>query len=795
MRTLILLGLLAFAGNLIATALPNVKVSLTGTIITDTKAPLEYATVSVFSVDSSLVDGTVTNEQGSFELNLPTGTYRLQFEFLGFTTHSMNIELNRKTDLGPIEMSPDRLTLDAVEVTADKTQMNLLLDKKVFNVGTDLTSAGGSANAVLEQLPSVTVSIDGQVSLRGNSGVRILINGRPSAIADNNALDGIPAESIEKVELITNPSAKYEASGTAGIINIILKKNQQRGYGGTASFSVGYPKDLRANLNLNIRREKFNAFGSVGYRYSDYQGTGTLSRRSTLNEGATNLQQDRIQDRNDKNVTGFAGFDYNMSPTDVFTASYSLYDVINDDLAIIDFDYTDDNSAPLQTTRQTLDFLEPGKYQTIDLTYTKTLKKESEKLTFFAQNDFWTEPEYEDITFDESFPTMAQNLRYRTESLEGSRDYLLQVDYEGPAGENGKFEAGLRGETRIIYSDYLAEQNESGEWNPLAGFQNAFDYYERIGSGYLQYAWNKDALSFQVGLRNEYTVVRVENEASPENDVTKPYNRIFPSASASFKFSDETSTQLSFSKRIRRPYFGLLNPFGGIGDPNSIFRGNPNLDPTYTDRLEWNLIQRWEKLTLNPAIYASTSVDYFAFVINQSTENPFDLETGIISTLPVNLDRENRFGIELNLNYRPSDKLDLSGEIHYYGYQQRGEVEGRSFDIDYATWTGSLRSDIELPKDISFQATLRYQAQYKTVQSVRDPQYNLRLGLSKQWSKKFTLTANLSSPRQIIQSSFLPTFTENEVNKWTRWRGSLNFQYRFEKGAGARARRQRGSIR
>lgn len=795
MRTLILLGLLACAGNLTATALPAIKVSLTGTIITDAKTPLEYATVSVFGSDSSLVDGTVTDEQGMFELNLPTGTYRLQFEFLGFTTYRMEVALNRKTDLGVIEMSPDGLTLDAVEVTADKTQMNLLLDKKVFNVGEDLTSAGGSANTVLEQLPSVTVSIDGQVSLRGNSGVRILINGRPSAIADNNALDGIPAESIEKVELITNPSAKYEASGTAGIINIILKKNQQRGYGGTASVTAGYPRDLRANLNLNLRREKFNAFGSVGYRYSDYQGTGLLLRRSTLNEGATNLRQERLQDRNDKNVTGFAGFDYNLSATDVITASYSLYDVINDDLATVDFAYTDDNGAPLQTTRQTLDYLEPGKYQTIDLTYTKTMKKEGEKLTVFAQNDFWVEPEYEDVTFEESFPAMEQNLRYRTETVEGSRDYLLQADYESPAGKNGRIEAGLRGETRIIYSDYLAEQNVMGDWRSLPGFENAFDYYERIGSGYLQYAWNKDAFGFQLGLRNEYTVVRIENEAFPESDVTKPYNRIFPSASASFKFSDATSTQLSFSKRIRRPSFGLLNPFGGIGDPNSIFRGNPDLDPNYTDRLEWNLIRRWDKLTVNPAIYASTTVDYFAFVIDQSADNPFGLETGIITTIPVNLDRENQYGIEMNVNYRPTDDLNFAGEVNYYGYQQRGEVEGRSFDFDFATWTGSLRSGIDLPKDISFQATLYYQAQYKTVQSVRAPQYYLRLGLSKQWNKKFTLTANLSSPRQNAVTNALPTFTETEDSQWTRWRGSLNFQYRFEQGAGARERRQRGSIR
>ncbi|MEM9931703.1 MAG: outer membrane beta-barrel family protein [Bacteroidota bacterium] len=261
------------------------------------------------------------------------------------------------------------------------------------------------------------------------------------------------------------------------------------------------------------------------------------------------------------------------------------------------------------------------------------------------------------------------------------------------------------------------------------------------------------------------------------------------------RFTDLTSTQLSYSKRIRRPSFGLLNPFGGIGDPNAIFRGNPDLDPNYTDRLEWNLIRRWDKLTINPAVYASTTVDYFAFVVDQVTENPFGLETGIITTLPVNLDRENRYGLEVNLNYRPTESISLGGEVNYYGYQQRGEVEGRSFDFDFATWSGAFRSSINLPKDISFQSTLYYQARFKDVQTVRDPIYYLSLGLSKQWNRKFTLTANVRSPRYSLQTTTLPTFTERSEDRWTRWRASLNFQYRFENGAQARERRQRGSIR
>ena len=796
MRTLVMLALLAFAGKLSATSLPLLKHSLTGRVInTESNEPLEYATISVFSTDNSLIDGTVTDASGSFELELESGAYRLQIEFLGFETTEQSISLIQNMDLGDIGLGSNGLDLETVEVRAERSQMSLQLDKKVFDIGQDALSRGGSANQVLEQLPSVTVSAEGVVSLRGNSGVRVLINGRPSALANNNSLEAIPAESIEKVEIITNPSARYEAAGTAGIINIILKKERALGYGGTFSLNTGYPAEHRANLNMNFRAKRFNAFANGGYRYSNYRGRGDLSRRSTLDVPLANLDQIVDMDRNDKNYYAYLGMDYNFTESSVLTATYSLYDVINDDLTRTDINYTDQLGNPTRDWVQWLDYLEPGRYQQLDLIYSKDFATEGEKFTFYFKNDLWEETETEATGIEQSVPSVENILNYRTQTVESSRDHLLQADYERPLGEYGQLEVGIRGETRVISADYLAENNVNDQWVTLPGFDNDLDYFERIGSAYFQYNYRKDKWGLQLGLRNEYTYIKVENSAEGMMDFDKSYNRLFPSASASFRPSEVTSLQLSYSRRIRRPSFWQLNPFRGISDVSFLFIGNPDMDPAYTDRVEFNLVQRSDKLTINPAIYASTTTDYFESVVEQVEDNLFGLETGTITRQMINARRENRFGIELNTNYRPSDALNLAADFNYYGYQRRGQFEDRSFDFDFATWSAGLRMQLELPNDFSFQSRFSYDSAIKDVQSIRRAQSFWTGALSKQWNNKITLTLSTQSPRWSASNLFRPSFDQEEFFAWTGWRTSLNFQYRFEKGAGSASRRGRGSIR
>lgn len=782
-----MIGLLACAGNLLATALPNMKVSLSSIVVTDDGAPLEFATISALTTDSVLVDGTVTDEVGRFSLSLPKGDYLVRVEFLGFTTKEMTVSLQGNVELDPIVLSAG-VDLETVEVRADKSQMNLKLDKKVFNVGEDALAQGGSANEVLAQVPSVEVGATGVVSLRGNPSVRILINGRPSALADNNSLDAIPAGSIESVEVITNPSARYDASGTAGIINIVLKKDNQRGYGGSVRLGVGQPADFQAALNLNYRHEKFNAFANLGSRYANFRGSGDLQRTSTLNGVTTSLESLVDMDRNDKAWSAYTGFDYKLGEQATLTASYAIYDVINDDFTTTNYAYRGDVDRDLV---QGLDYLEPGTYHQIDIVYDKRFAQEGKRLAIYFNHDAWTEDETELTDLSELAPNAQQLLGYNTFSGESSSDFLLRTDYETKVGSYGKFETGFRLESRVISSDYFAKQNGA----ILLGFENELDYYEQVGGAYLQYGYEKDAFGLQLGLRNEYTAVRVENVQENQQDIKKNYNQLFPSLNASWKFTEVVSTQLSFSRRIRRPQFWQLSTFGGIRNPSFLFTGNPDINPSYSNRAELNLLARWEKVTINPAIYGSVTTDYFQNVLEQSPDNIFGFEDGTLLSSPINLDRETAFGIEVFASYRPTEALNFSGDIHYYGYQQRGMFEDRNFDFEFATWSGSIRAQLTLPWEVNLQGRFAYRAPRKDVQSIQRANYSGTIGLSRRWDRKLTVTLNARAPRYNASSDFRPSFVQEEYFQWTGWRFGATLQYRFEKGANADERRQRGSIR
>ncbi|MEO1256707.1 MAG: outer membrane beta-barrel protein, partial [Bacteroidota bacterium] len=344
-------------------------------------------------------------------------------------------------------------------------------------------------------------------------------------MANNNALESIPADNVEKIEIITNPSARYEAAGTAGIINIILKKETNRGYGGTLRLSTGVPNDHRASVNLNLRREKFSAFGTVGLRLSNYNGSGDLLRTSDLPNNFSRLERVIDMNREDRNIQAYGGFDYFINERNTFTTTYSVYHVVNDDQSRMDFELFDADDQPTEIWDQTLDYLEPGTYHQLDFSLAKTLPREGESLTFYFRNDLWNEEETEDTRMDATLPITEEILRYRTNTIESSRDHQLEVNYERPLGQNGNLEVGLRGETRVISSDYRAENRESGEWEIIPGFENEFDYFERIGAAYLQYRFNKEKWGLQFGLRNEYTHVRVESASEAVADCNTYQNR------------------------------------------------------------------------------------------------------------------------------------------------------------------------------------------------------------------------------------------------------------------------------
>ncbi len=792
MKKILLWSILAIAGTLAATPM-LAQYRLKGQIVDANQQPLEYATVSAFDADSNLVDGTISNAAGLFSLELAEGDYQLAINFIGYANLNRQIELTQNIDLQQIVLKSDEVLLEGVEVTAAQSQMQLQLDKKVFNVGKDLLSRGGTATEILDNVPSVTVEPSGTVSLRGNSGVTILINGKPSALARNNALSSIPASSIEKVEVITNPSARYESAGNAGIINIVLKADKRRGFNGSATISAGVPADFRPTFSFNLRREKINFFGNVGARYANFIGRRDSERQNFEENIASSFSSDTEQDRNDKAAFGFVGFDYFIDDLHTLTASYSNYSVINTDTEQTDFVFLDAQQEVVQDWQQTFNYREPESYNQIDISFAKKfITEENKKLNITLQHDFWVNDEMEDIRIQENFPTEEERLRLRTHTIESSRDYLLQADYVFPIGKNGTFESGIRAETRVIKSDFLAEHRPDEVWQIYQNFDNELNYFERIGGAYVQYGQRLDKVSYLLGLRSEYTFIGIDLLDQP-GDVEKTYTRFFPTANVSYQVQEGTSAQISYSRRIRRPQFWQLNPFAGLSDPNQIFQGNPDLDPAYTDRVELNAVQTSEKWTINPALYYSRTLDYFGFYYRQR-------EDGVVLNSPINLEMEENYGAELLINFRPTDALSFNGEWNGFLFDQTGQFQDQNFDFRAATWSSRLTMNYRFWKNLTLQARGNYQAAYEDAFTKRKPILFADFGLSKQlWKDKLTLTLNVRNAfdsrwyRSTVRQT---TFTQENNQAWNVRRFGIELSYQFQQGEERfQNRRARGSIR
>ena len=806
MKPFLLAGALATASALLATPLPlptapRAAVELTGRIIdAEARLPLEFATVSVFTLDSALVTGASTDSLGGFRVSVPKGEYRVVAEFIGYVAATRELTVRRGLDLGDFVLTADAVALDGATVTAQRSRLSLKLDKQVFDVAADITSAGGSANEVLENVPSVDVSPEGVVSLRGSSGVKILINGKPSTLADNNALQSIPAENIAKVEIITSPSARYEASGVGGIINIVLRDDSSRSVGGQVSASVGVPTDGRLNGSFSASEKEWTVFGNAGLRYSEYFSTGAADRRSLLATGTQLLREDLTQDRSDRAWNAYGGFDYRPDAATTLSASYSHYYQLDDDLSDVTYDYRDGDGQLRRTLGQELSLRKPARYNQIEVSVSRELRGTDRKLFVLFQNDFWSSDEREGTTLTERFPADQLAFLLETDNRQSSRDYLLQADYEQPLGAHGKLELGLRGETRVISSDYLAEQVKDGERGVFLGFDNEVDYHEHIGAAYAQYAYENGPWGVQAGLRNEYSAIRVERanaEASGVGggggappDIVKRYNNLFPSATVSREWSERWSANVSYTSRIRRPGFWTINPFGGVNNPNEIRLGNPDIDARFVDAFEVKALYNGDELTVNPFFR-------LAYVHNFYDQYATQDSTGLVRLLQIDLDRETQIGGGLTFTYRLTDDWQVNGEGYLSRFVQRGAYEGVDFGNAFMMQSLQVGFRGRLPADIRCEATLDYWGGQRYAQFFNNPVTALRAGASRKFlDDRLQLSLNvrnLFGLQKFSGGSSRASFTNTYERVWQRERWLLTAAWDI--GKDVRQRRARGRIR
>lgn len=618
--------------------------------------------------------------------------------------------------------------LKAVDITVIKSSVELKEGKKVFNVGTDIISKGGNATDVLSNVPAVNVDAQGNISLRDNPAVRILINGKPSQLTANNGLRQIPASGIEKVEVITNPSAAYEAQGSAGIINIILKKNTMLGFSASLQAGLGHPLNNSANLNTSYKTGKVNLFSNIGYRKQAYFMEEQMTRVN-YDPAGTLLQTNTM--RSGFSVANFyAGIDYYIHPKHTLTASYYHTAINNHDTARYDYRYYNATAQYLDSSLSRYeDYREPQRFNEIELNYVRTFNRPGQKWVTNFQYDFWHDDEHQDIRQQALIPEKGAQSVLITRDRESSKDLYIQSDYTIPFANNTLLELGGRAGLRAIRSDYEAAQDNI----PLPGFINKLYYDENIYALYAQYSGKLKRLSYQLGLRSEYSDIGIKDRLQSFRK-EKNYINVFPTAHLQYSLHKAIDLQLSYSKRINRPRFAQLNPFAGLSDMRFLQYGNPDLNPMYTHSLELGVLGKLDRFTLNPALYYQHTDNYFDQVIQQQHDGNF-------SRTYVNLGHENRYGAELSVTYNPYKWWRLSCDVNWYQFIRRGSYQDRAYEVKSNTWFSTFRSGMRWPGILSIDLSMNYRAANRTVQAAIKQQYRANVGLSKDlWQDKVSLS-------------------------------------------------------
>jgi outer membrane receptor protein involved in Fe transport len=525
-----------------------------------------------------------------------------------------------------------------VEVRAEKSTVEIKFDKKVYNVGQDLLVKGGTVSDVLDNIPSVTVDVEGNVSLRGNENVRILVDGKPTnAINVTEALKLIPADAIDKVEVITNPSARYDAEGGGGILNIVLKKGKNQGLNGTFIGTGGIPDNNGLSGTVNYKTKNISLFTTQGYSFRSNPGnmTNETTYLNTDNSIRNYIVEPRDNKRYDKGYNGNFGIelaiDKNTSWTNTINyrksnGDHTDYVLQNYYTGAHAFDYT------INRINQEDNYSNNLEYTT---NFTKNFKKQGHKFSIdgsVSSNDDNTTAVVT-ATRASSNPFSIDN----TINNQKQNRVLVQSDYVLPLGKGSQFEAGYRGNFSKLSTDYQVKND--GVINP--NFTNVLDYIEKVNAFYTQYGFKQNKVSVLLGMRYEDSNIEI-NQLATNSFNTKKYGNFFPSAFFTYEISDKSSASISYSKRIERPRGRMINPFSNLSSNINIFVGNPDLNPSMTDALDFGYIKRWSKLTLSTSLYYNKTTDVFQMARRESGN--FINGTPVIITSPINVATEFRTG-------------------------------------------------------------------------------------------------------------------------------------------------------
>lgn len=773
------------------------SITISGKVVdTRTNQPLEYATVIINNTETEKVSGGITDINGEFSIEMPKATYQISVAFISFESAKFPKEkITSNKYLGIIKLAEATNGLNEIVIVAEKTTVDIRLDKKIFNIGKDLSTRGGNASDVLGNVPSVQVDVEGNVSLRGNENVTILIDGRPSALVGMNGADAlrqIPAEAIEKVEVITSPSARYDAEGTAGILNIILRKNKLVGFNGSLQLDLGIPERIGTAFNANWRTEKWNFFTNTGFRYNATPGNA-FSDSDFLSSTAQNARvlESRKFGRLSRSLFTSFGAEYYLTPNSSVIGNIVFNRGNDDDVNTNDIKRFNSEGVINEATFRTESEGEDENRIQYTLDYVNNFSQNGRKLSISSQYSTEAENVLNNITEVDTSLNLLNDLEQVIEDQDENSG-LFQVDYVHPVGEDIQYEAGYRGNYRDIFNSFFLAERQDFENNgplvPDAGLNNSFNYEEFVNAAYFQYGQKFNKISLLAGVRYEYTSIEITQQTATTKD-NRSYGNLFPTVNLGFEFEDGENITLGYNRRIRRPRGRSLNPFPSRSSESNIYSGNVALNPVITDALDLGYLKRWDKFTLSTSLYYNISTDNWER-IQEDTGMLTDNGDPITRRFPINLSTEERVGLELTLNYRPIKAWNINSDFNLYNVTSAGDYTNlttnvtQNFDFENTSFFIRLNQKISLPGKTDLQINTNYRGPSQNAQTKSKGVFSMNLAASKDlFDESASLSLNFSdvfNSRISQRTTILPNFLEQYSEfQWRDPQIRISFVYRF----------------
>lgn len=723
--------------------------SVTGKVIDQkTNEPLPYVTIVVKN-NNAIVTGSITDDKGEFEVaKLAPQNYTVEIQFIGYKTIIKQVDLteSKKVELGTIIIAEDVQQLKGVEVVAEQSQMVQKIDRKVINVGKDLIASGTTASEIMNNVP--TVSIDPQtkeISMRGNSNVRVLIDGKPSNIPVEQLLQQIPSASIKQIELITNPSAKYNPEGMSGIINIILHKNSQDGFNGSINTGVTFGITPKTNtaINLNYRVGKVNFYTNYGYNHG-----------INANEGYIESERPNLENRQDFNFRNLnnshlikLGMDYYINEKNniSFYTNQNITDSHGDGKSLINY------YDPI-TNRDTDQYFfnaNESYNQTYDLAYHHDFDKKEEVLDI--QLNYSKTKNSEDTKYDETIYNPTENsIRYN--KIDGTTDYFqFNLDYVNPLTESSKLELGVETRLQTTSSDFDDIQTSGTTLNN-------FDFNRNIHSAYANIGKQIGKWSGQVGVRFEYFDLDADfaSTGSTNENVKDDIFTAYPSAFLTYTKDEKNSFNLNYSRRVDRPSIGQLNPIREWTTPLLESRGNPDLVPQFTNSFEVNYTRKTKIGSITSGVFYRLINDEISRVVFTDPDN---VNRNILSY--DNFNNNNAFGIESSANLRLAKWWMVNASADAYFKTVKGTVQNSNTglfengEVDVVMFNTRINNNFTATKNLRFQLFGFYRGRDLSLQFERKEMYKIDIGSSYNFAKgKGTITARLNDVFDTMRFAF-----------------------------------------